>query len=234
MVSIAAIRGRLSAWRTRSLDAGRELAEWSPDAPDDYCARCGASTGPGGVTARGCAFCVDKRPRWHRITRLGYYGPPLDEAIKTMKFAGDWARAGWFGRRLAQALDEVGGERLLVCPVPMHRFRQWRRGFNQAELIAQALAAARRWELLPLLKRVRHTRPQSTLPASARPRNVVRAFRALPVDLTGHDLLLIDDVKTTGSTLAQCARLLKRRGARTIHCAVVAVADPKGAGFANL
>lgn len=231
MWSIASIAGRLAGWRRGQLDKGRALPDWSIDRPDAYCPRCGATAGPGSVTERGCAFCLDQPIVWHRLTRLGEYGPPVDEAIKAMKFAGDWARCGWFGRQMAAHLGLADPRRTLVVPVPMHRLRHWARGYNQALLIAEALAHARGLPLLPMLRRIRHTPPQSTLPAGARRRNLAGAFAARPVDLSGHDVLLVDDVKTTGSTLAGCARLLRDQGARTIHCAVVAVADPHHQSF---
>jgi ComF family protein len=236
---------RIVRWRQRRLDRGRDLPNWSPDPPEAYCPRCGATCGPAGLTAKGCPFCINVSLPWHRITRLGVYAPPLDEAIKAMKFARDWARAGWLGRQLAAVLTEpTEPQKLIVCPVPLHYFRGWARGYNQSELIAEAVAHARGWLMLPLLKRVRHTQPQSTLPSSRRLTNLRRAFRprklrdfrgrGRPVDLTGYDILLIDDVKTTGATLSACSRLLKRHGARTIHCAVAAVADPKHQQFKTI
>jgi len=231
MLSIARLRQRLVDWRIAQLDAGRELVDWRPDDADRYCPRCGLSAGPGAVRAEGCSFCAGERLAWHRLTRLGEYEPPLDDAIKAMKFGRDWARAGWFGRQLARRVTVSDPARTLVVPVPMHRFRQWRRGYNQAALIADALAAARGLSALPLLRRVRHTPPQSRLSRTARRANVVRAFAMHPVDLAGHDVLLIDDVKTTGSTLAGCAQALTDHGARSVHCVVVAVADPRQQAF---
>ena len=88
--------------------------------------------------------------------------------------------------------------------------------------------------MAPLLYRTRHTPPQTSLPPSARPANVRRSFGIRNVDLTGFDIWLIDDVKTTGSTLRSCARLLRRRGARSIHIAVAAVADPRQQDFQTI
>ncbi len=232
MLSIAAIGRGLVHWRLQRLDRGCHLPDWHADKPDSYCPRCGASCGPGGLTARGCAFCIGTEFPWHRLTRLGIYAPPLDEAIKAMKFARHWSMAGYLGRQLAQSLR--GQSEHLVCPVPLHRFRGWSRGYNQSQLMAEALAAELHWPMLPMLKRVRHTPPQSTLPPSRRISNLRSAFSAYPVDLAGCDVLLVDDVKTTGSTLRACAMQLKQCGARTIHCAVAAVADPKGHGFTTI
>ncbi len=207
-------------------------ADWRPDREDAYCPRCGASAGEGSVTPRGCAFCVDRPLPWQRLTRLSYYGEPVDEWIRELKFRRRWRWAGWLGNQLAQVIGEPNDPKhLVVCPVPMHRLRRWRRGYNQADLIARAVADARGWSIAPILKRTRHTPPQTAIAPSRRHDNVRHSFDTEPVDLTGYDVILIDDVKTTGATLSTCTRLLKQAGAQSVHAAVLTVADPKGQGF---
>ena len=207
-------------------------AGWQADSDKDYCPRCGASAGEGSVTPRGCAFCLNKRFPWQRLTRLGFYGEPLNEWIKDLKFHRRWRYGEWLGEQLAQALSGPGEPaRQIVCPVPMHRLRRWRRGYNQADLIAKAVADARSWRYAPILKRTRHTPPQTAIPPSRRHDNVRHSFDIEPVDLAGYDVILIDDVKTTGATLSACTRLLSHAGARSVHAAVTAVADPKGQTF---
>lgn len=150
----------------------------------------------------------------------------MDEWIRRMKFGREWSRAGWLGERLAQVmptpLDEA---HLLVCAVPMHWTRRWKRGYDQAELMARSLAKQRGWRFARLLRRTRRTRPQVDVHRSERRANVRRAFAVEPVDLTGHDVVLVDDVLTTGATARGCARLLRKAGARTVHLAVAAVAE---------
>ena len=223
--------------------------DWRPDATEDYCPRCGASAGPGSVTPRGCAFCLNIKFPWHRITRLGFYGDPLDDWIRDLKFHRRWRYGQWFGQQLAESLNipsstpsentpsktsGAGGRSGgggIVCPVPMHRFRRWHRGYNQADLIARAAAKSLGLTCAPILKRTRHTPPQTAIAPSRRHDNVRHSFDIEKVDLAGHDVILIDDVKTTGATLTACTRLLTAAGARSVHAAVVAVADPKGQGF---
>lgn len=209
---------------------------WRPDEPEAYCARCGASAGPGAVTRAGCAFCTDEPVAWDRITRLGAYAPPLDEHIRSMKFRGQWRWTWWMGDQLAAVLAEpFDATRLVVCPVPMHWRRRWRRGFNQAELIAGQVARRRGWLSAPLLRRTRWTRPQTAVAASGRAANVQRSVAlAEAVDLSGWEVLLVDDVKTSGATLHLCARVLRRAGARSVHVAVAAVADPRGGDFTRV
>ncbi len=205
---------------------------WHIDESDNYCHRCGATAGPGGMTHAGCAFCVGKPIVWDRFVRLAAYKAPARDWVVAMKFARQWSWAQWFGCELAQAIGSDGADRpTVVCPVPMHWTRRLWRGYNQASLIAQALAKQRNWQVLNLLTRTRYTRPQTGVPPSRRQANIRRSFTAKRVDLTGWRVWLVDDVKTSGATLTACARLLRRAGAGDIRVAVATVADPKGADF---
>lgn len=219
--------------------------QWQPDTADDYCPRCGASAGPGSVMPRGCAYCLKLKFPWQRITRLGFYGEPMDDWIRDLKFHRRWRYGQWMGQRLADALAPPPSSAIaraekktsggpIVCAVPMHRFRRWHRGYNQADLIARAVAEVHGWRCVPVLKRIRHTPPQTAIAPSRRHDNIRHSFDIEPIDLTGHDVILVDDVKTTGATLSICTRLLMESGARSVHAAVVAVADPRGQGFSAI
>ncbi len=209
-----------------------QAAAWQPDDTDAYCFRCGATTPAVGVTSRGCALCLDTPIRWQRMVRLGPYKPPLSEWIIAMKFQQQWSWGTWLGQRLAHALPDITGPmNVAVCPVPMHWTRRWRRGYNQAALIAAAVAHQRHWPLVPLLGRVRHTPPQTRIAPSQRHANVRDSFAIGNHDLAGWTVWLIDDVKTTGATLNACAKLLQARGVQRIFTAVAAVADPHHADF---
>lgn len=216
----------------------RKLAEaqtpWRPDPPGAYCLRCGATAGPAAADATGCAFCRGERVPWDRVVRLGGYTAPLDERIRAMKFARQWQWAPWLGERLAEAVAPLPLADPVVCPVPMHWFRRWRRGFNQAALIGEALARHRGWRFAPVLRRTRHTPPQTAVAPSDRSANVRNSFAVAEVDLRGCHVVLVDDVKTSGSTLSACTRLLRDRGAASVTIAVAAVADPKGTGFRRI
>src|SRR5690606_12095934 len=106
--------------------------------------------------------------------------------------------------------------------------------YNQADLMARALATTRGWPVAPILHRTRHTHPQTSVNFSDRPRNIANSFEIAAVDLRGHAVVLVDDVKTSGATLAACARLLRRAHAERVHVAVAAVADPKGGDFMRI
>lgn len=227
------LRGVLDEVMPNGVDAALELAaDWVPDPAGRYCPRCGASAGPGSLTVHGCTFCLDQIIHWHRITRLSAYDEPMDGWIKAMKFGKQWSWATWFGQQLAEQIGSPFDEdKVVVCPVPMPWLRRWSRGFNQARLMAEALAEVRGYPCIESLTRTRHTAPQTTVAASQRPANVRGSLALRPIDLTGYEVILIDDIKTTGSTLTACTHLLKKAGARSVHAAVAAVADPKGKNF---
>ena len=208
-----------------------ELAQaqgWEPDAADDYCQRCGTSAGPGSVLADGCAFCRGNKLYWDRVTRLSQYDEPMDGWIKQMKFAKQWSWAPYLGRLLAKRVGEpIKQDKIAVTYVPMHWRRRWRRGFNQAELMAKALANARNWPVVPMLKRAHWTPPQPSVTTSQREANVKQSFALRKVDLSGWQIVVVDDLKTSGATLGTCCKMLKEAGARSIQVAVAAVSDPK-------
>ncbi len=209
--------------------AAARVEGWQPQSAAGYCPRCGVSAGPGAATSSGCTVCRDKPVAWDRVVRLGPYHPPLNEWVRHMKFHRGWPWAAWFGRQLAAQLEDASDKTPLVVHVPLHWTRRLWRGYDQSRLIAGALAGARRWERAPVLRRVRRTRPQSTMTSQAdHAANVRGAFAVAHVDLGGRPIVLVDDVKTSGQTAGVCTRLLKRAGAGTITLAVVAVADPHG------
>lgn len=207
-------------------------ADWQPDEADDYCHRCGASAGPGSVLADGCAFCRGQALAWDRLTRLSLYDEPMDGWLKQMKFAGQWSWATRLGRLLGERVGEpIDPDKVVVTAVPMHWRRRWRRGFNQAELMGKALAKSRGWCYVPMIQRPTWTPPQPSVVPSQREQNVRQSFALRQVDLTGWQVVLVDDIKTSGATLGTCCKLMKEAGARSISVAVAAVADPKGMGF---
>src|SRR5216110_394636 len=130
------------------------------------------------------------------------------------------------GRWLNSALDDerLRGHRFdVIAPVPLHPARQRERGFNQASLLAELLSAQTSIRCKPLLKRIRYTTTQTALDRSERMDNLHNAFRLRKnADVRGLCVLLIDDVLTTGSTLSECARVLKRAGAISVHAATAA------------
>jgi ComF family protein len=192
------------------------------------CCQCGLPGTWG--TARVCADCLCKPPRWDHAIAALVYEYPVDHLVQRFKFHKDLA----CGRLLAEELARAVKTRLaaatlehekqrpdLLIPVPLHFRRRWKRGYNQAELIAIEL---QRSSGIPmqnnLLKRVRATAAQSGLDRKTRLKNLRDAFRC--PSLKGLHVALIDDVLTTGSTLQECSRILKRSGARQVSVWVAA------------
>ena len=127
---------------------------------------------------------------------------------------------------LYAALDDErlhGNHFDVLVPVPLHPARQRERGFNQARLLSELLSAQTSISSKPVLERIRYTTTQTALDRSERMENLHNAFRLRKnADVRGLRVLLIDDVLTTGSTLSECARVLKRGGALSVHAATAA------------
>jgi ComF family protein len=175
-----------------------------------------------------CGRCRHVPPAYDATIALADYAPPVDGLVKALKFGHrlDIARAlgVLLGRRALAAGLDAAPDRLV--PVPLAFERQAERGFNQAHEIARAAARAGSIPLAPgLLLRTRHCPPQESLDLPARRRNVSGAFvvpAARRADARGRSIAVLDDVMTSGSTLAAAAAALKDAGAARIVCLVVA------------
>ena len=164
--------------------------------------------GPG-PTVEGCEAC---------LSPLRYRGG-VRRAVHRYKFKGGAALSGLYGERMARCLsDNRYGAVDLVTWVPLHPKRKKRRGYDQAELLALRAAELRGIPAVAALEKIRRTGVQSRQSTeAARRANVEGAYRALPgLDLTGKRVVLVDDVVTTGSTLAQCAACLRSAGAASV------------------
>ena len=129
-------------------------------------------------------------------------------------------------RWLYAAFDDErlrGREFDIIVPVPLHPTRRRERGFNQAGLLAELLGARISIRCKAVLRRIRYTTTQTALDRAERIENLHNAFRLRKnADVRGLHVLLIDDVLTTGSTLSECARVLKRAGAISVYAATAA------------
>jgi len=154
------------------------------------------------------------------------YAPPLDRWITAMKYGGDPALAAPLGALLIPQGLALAPQIDQIIAIPPSGRRLVERGFDHTAHLATPLARALGLQLQPklqpkLLARTRHTPEQAGLDQQARSRNLQGAFRAHP-NVAGKSILLIDDVMTTGSTLYEAARALRKEGARTIIALVVA------------
>ena len=134
------------------------------------------------------------------------------EAVRNLKFHRHTSLAEFMSQELQAAVVRLSMEHLTVVPVPVHRSRLAERGFNQAELLSEHLENPR----LPAgLLRVRPTKPQASLTPSERATNLLGAFEA-DSSVAGLEILLIDDVCTTGATVTECAKALIQSGAFSV------------------
>jgi len=155
----------------------------------------------------------------------GAYEGRLRDLIHLFKYGGIRPLGKVLGEWMALAMPRE--ERFdRIVPVPLHWVKRCRRGFNQSELLARAIARRYGMPVSPVLRRVRATAVQAGLSHSARRANVEGAFRVRRgVSLEGLRVLLVDDVMTTGATASACARALKQAGARYVAVLTLARAD---------
>ena len=177
-----------------------------------------ARSGPLGCCAR-CASSLFAPTVGAFELSLGPYSGPLEQAIRAYKFQQTRRLGRLFGQALAETLRVAGWPLELVCAVPLHPLRQMQRGYNQSALVAEVAARHTGLPYRPLLRRVRTTQ-QARLGAGARQRNVAGAFRCAP--LSGEQVLLVDDVLTSGATVTECALTLFAAGAGRVYVATLA------------
>lgn len=197
------------------------------------CACCGDPLPHEGDAAALCGACLADPPPFSRARAPLAYGGPARQLVLALKHG----RRLHLARMMARAMLRVAGDipaDALIVPVPSHRWRLWRRGFNQAATIARQVARqSGRPLLVDALTRVKPTPSTKGLTRAARQRNVIGAFRvARPDAIKGRSVILIDDVMTTGATVSACAAQLRRAGARQVEVLTYARAMREGTGGA--
>jgi len=191
------------------------------------CDRCAARLPPALPDGLRCGSCRRKRPPFPRVLALGEYeSGELREWLLALKHGKRPGLADPLGRALGALVmrSEPSSAEALV-PVPLHPLRRFERGYDQAHLLAEAVAVVTGLPEVRALRRVRTTVPQGTPGAVSRSANVRAAFapRArFASTLEGRSVWLVDDVLTSGSTAAECTRVLARAGVKTAGVLVVA------------
>lgn len=192
-----------------------------PRLPAQRCPQCALPSSDGNL----CGHCLKHPPAFARTVAVYAYAFPLDALVRHCKYGGASGVTDWFAEALAGELSVASaGEPLpdLILPMPLHEARLAERGFNQAVEIARRLAPRLKapW-LAEGCRRVRDTPPQAGLDLKARRRNLRGAF-ACDLDLSGQCVALLDDVMTSGASLDELARVIRKAGAADVSAWVVA------------
>lgn len=201
-------------------------------AEEPFCGICAEAVDPVPAGCRSCGLpgpdalcgaCLSDPPSFTTCHAGGLFGGPLADAIHALKYRDRPALARPLGAWLAGRVSLPQGS--VIVSVPLGRKRRLARGYDQAALLARALARVKRLPVLPLaLARTRETKPQVGRTRADRLRNVRGAFRAAPA-VRGRDVVLLDDVVTTGATADACAEALVLAGARSVRVLALARAE---------
>lgn len=190
------------------------------------CPLCGCPFLNGSCSDHPCGACTLARPAFDGARGAVVFDGAVRELIHQFKYSGKTMLRRPLALLAADRLDRFvsGAEPDMIIPVPLHKKRLRQRGFNQAILLGEIFA--KRWGL-PLLRnnlrRVRWTEPQVNLSAAERLENVKGAFAIdNTTEILGRRILLVDDVYTTGSTVKECAKVLKSGGAKAVFVVTVA------------
>lgn len=195
----------------------------------ESCPRCGRDASRYGLVAGACPACQSEDLHFDGIARAGFYGDALQQMILAFKhdrseldvLLGRLADSAFQGSSFRDRID-------LLVPVPLHWTRRLSRGYNQAHLIAKRLTQPAP-RICTDLVRVRRTKPQpAAATPAARARNVKEAFAVRPDHrFAGKTICLVDDIKTTGATLNECAKTLKAAGSADVFALMLAVAGQR-------
>lgn len=185
-----------------------------------------------------CRDCRENQPEYtgHKIklsflaqwTGLWYYKENVRQSILRYKFGGKRSYAAAYGRLLAMKLMKEGWDDTDVLTwIPISRQRKRKRGYDQTELFAKFTAEELGLELIPTLRKIRNTKPQSIMGDAAHRRaNILGAYEVIDPGLVkDKQVLLLDDIVTTGATASEAARMLLTAGAKEVKLATLAVAS---------
>jgi competence protein ComFC len=214
----------------KAIEAGENLCspcrERAPRVRPPFCAKCSQPFFGAITDSFTCANCEGRVLHFDAAVSAYRSRGEVRNVIHDFKYNRHLHLRRLIGRWLAEALEDprLAGRRFdCIVPVPLHPARKRERGFNQADLLARELRDASGMEMRALLERTRYTTTQTQFDRQERMQNLKGAFRLRRgYDVQGLRMLLVDDVLTTGSTLSECAWVLKKAGALSVHAVTAA------------
>lgn len=225
------------------LPARAAAAGWAPDPTDAFCPRCGTTVGSYEADEAGCRACREKKLPWDRFLRVGSYEGLLRQMIVEVKFT-RWRRLGHelgllLGERVLHTLAaaRIDPRNALLIPMPTTFRRRLSRGIDHALVITRGVSQSSGIPVCRALDRL-HRPTQRSMAPSRRRANVAGSFRLRPgSSLAGRTLIVIDDVRTTGATMAAACRAIRTGGRpegneppTRVWAAVLGVTPEPGAG----
>lgn len=189
---------------------------------EPQCARCGVELPSQAVGEDAlCGACLAEPPPFERARAVMHYGEIGRTIAHRLKYSRRVSLARVMAAQMRRQIALPPEAQAVLVPVPLHRWRIWSRGFNQAALIAREMSRATGIPVeTGLLRRIVNTPPLHSLGPGARRKAVKGAFalsKDAPARLKGRTVILIDDIWTTGTTASACARLLKKGGAARVE-----------------
>ncbi|MCX5615885.1 ComF family protein [Bombella sp. TMW 2.2559] len=193
-----------------------------------FCDACALPITQEEMAERGalCSDCERRPPPWHRGRAAFLYGGPVRRLIMGLKYGGRTEQASALARFMAQAGDDLLKPDAVLVPVPVHRWRLWGRGYNQAALMAKVLSRRKHLVCYPdALRRGFRTTSLAGLSRQGRRRQMAGAivvqdrYREM---LRGRPVILVDDILTTGATAEACAKALLENGCVSVDILVAA------------
>lgn len=191
-----------------------------------FCQKCGKPLPDGGAHCYFCRTTGASGTHFEYIRAAGIYEGALKEVIHKFKYQGkDFLVSDLSKFLIQESKDKFDWTEIdFVVPVPLHKESEHRRGYNQAKLLAEKVAEHFNKPLsFTNLIRLRKTKAQMQLPREKRLVNLIDAFAIVnPLEFKGKNILLIDDVSTTGATIEECAKTMKRAGIKKVWALVLA------------
>lgn len=191
---------------------------------EPHCPSCGLPQ----LQSELCDSCLKRDPSYNQARSFAYYDGHLRRALLNAKYRRDQALGLIFAQFLKQLLSEQKWEVDAVVPIPLSTERLRQRGYNQVDLFARPLALMKQFEFHPkALLRIKETVSQVGLSLEARWHNLENAFEVKPDLVMAKNILLLDDVMTTGATLTAASDALAAAGAQTVYCLTIARTVPQ-------